>query len=109
MTAPASGDKTPQAVALKYDSRTAAPRVVAKGYGTLAETIINTAKDHGLYVHESAELVHVLMQLDLDQQIPPELYVAIAELLAWLYQLEGRPLDDVIPSPATGRDLSATP
>lgn len=96
MTAQAPDNKRPQAIAIKYDERTAAPRVVAKGYGTLAETIIQTAKDNGLYVHESAELVGVLMKLDLDQQIPPELYVAIAELLAWLYQLEGKSVDEVI-------------
>src|SRR5699024_9325772 len=85
--------RRPQAVALTYDDKNAAPRVVAKGYGTLAETIIETAKSHGLYVHESPELVNLLMQLDLDQQIPPELYVAIAELLAWLYRLEGKTAD----------------
>lgn len=96
MTTSSSSEKRPQAVAIKYDDRTAAPRVVAKGYGTLAETIIQTAKDNGLYVHESSELVGVLMKLDLDQQIPPELYVAIAELLAWLYQLEGKSMDEVV-------------
>lgn len=83
----------PTAVALTYDERSPAPRVVAKGYGTLADTIIETARSHGLYIHESPELVNLLMQVDLDEQIPPELYVAIAELLAWLYQLEGRPTD----------------
>lgn len=102
MTTSSSNEKRPQAVAIRYDKRTSAPRVVAKGYGTLAETIIQTAKDNGLYVHESAELVNVLMQLDLDQQIPPELYVAIAELLAWLYQLEGKSVDGVIPQPTPG-------
>ncbi len=84
----------PTAVALTYDEHSSAPRVVAKGYGTLAQTIIETARHHGLYVHESPELVGLLMQVDLDEQIPPELYVAIAELLAWLYQLEGKTLDD---------------
>lgn len=102
MTATSPDDKRPQAIAIKYDNKTAAPRVVAKGYGTLAETIIQTAKDHGLYVHESAELVGVLMKLDLDQQIPPELYVAIAELLAWLYELEGKSVDDVIQQATPG-------
>src|SRR3546814_7170942 len=62
---------------------------ISKGYGTLAENIIRTAQDHGLHVHESPELVGLLMQIDLDAQIPPELYLAIAELLAWLYALEG--------------------
>ncbi|MFT0531457.1 EscU/YscU/HrcU family type III secretion system export apparatus switch protein [Castellaniella hirudinis] len=76
------------AVAVAYDPDDQAPRVVAKGYGTLAETIIQTAQDHGLYVHESPELVNLLMQVDLDAHIPPKLYVAIAELLAWLYALD---------------------
>lgn len=76
------------AVALAYDPTDPAPRVVAKGYGTLAETIVQTAQEHGLYVHESPELVGLLMQVDLDAHIPPQLYVAIAELLAWLYALD---------------------
>lgn len=76
------------AVALSYDSRDAAPRVVAKGYGILAETITRTARENGLYIHESPELVSLLMQVDLDAQIPPQLYLAVAELLAWLYRLE---------------------
>lgn len=92
-----SNENRPQAVAISYHEGSAAPRIVAKGYGTLAETIIETAKRHGLYIHESPELVSILMQLDLDQQIPPELYVAIAELLAWLYQLEGKTINALIP------------
>ncbi len=107
MTTSSPNEKRPQAVAIRYDKHTSAPRVVAKGYGTLAETIIQTAKDNGLYVHESAELVNVLMQLDLDQQIPPELYIAIAELLAWLYQLEGKSVDSVIPKPIPGNTPDA--
>lgn len=78
----------PSAVAVAYDPKDNAPRVVAKGYGNLAETIIRTARDNGLYVHESPELVGLLMQVDLDAHIPPQLYVAIAELLAWLYALD---------------------
>lgn len=82
-------DGRPSAVAIAYDKSDSAPRVVAKGYGTLAENIIRTAKDNGLYVHESPELVGLLMQVNLDAHIPPQLYLAIAELLAWLYSLEG--------------------
>lgn len=85
----ALNDGRPTAVAITYDKHDAAPRVVAKGYGTMADNIIRTAKDHGLYVHESPELVGLLMQIDLDAHIPPQLYLAIAELLAWLYALEG--------------------
>ncbi|AHB75736.1 MULTISPECIES: EscU/YscU/HrcU family type III secretion system export apparatus switch protein [Pandoraea] len=76
------------AVALAYGAKDAAPRVVAKGYGLLADTIVRTAREHGLYVHESPELVSLLMQVDLDQRIPAQLYQAVAELLAWLYKLE---------------------
>lgn len=91
----APNDGRPSAVAIAYDKNDAAPRVVAKGYGTVAENIIRTAKDHGLHVHESPELVGLLMQVDLDAHIPPELYLAIAELLAWLYALEGEKLEEL--------------
>ncbi|HTP97453.1 MAG TPA: EscU/YscU/HrcU family type III secretion system export apparatus switch protein [Burkholderiales bacterium] len=76
------------AVALAYRDGSPAPKVVAKGRGLLAETIIERARAAGVYVHESAELVALLMQVDLDRHIPPQLYVAVAELLAWLYRLE---------------------
>lgn len=88
MKAPNADPHRATAVAVAYDPTDHAPRVVAKGYGTLAETIIRTAREHGLYVHESPELVGLLMQVDLDTHIPPKLYVAIAELLAWLYALD---------------------
>lgn len=78
------------AIALSYHKNDTAPRIVAKGYGQLADTIVRTAQEHGLYVHESRELVGLLMQVDLDSHIPPQLYTAVAELLAWLYQLETR-------------------
>lgn len=77
-----------RAVALAYRAGDAAPRVVAKGRGLLAEEILRRAKAAGLYVHESRELVGLLMQVDLDRHIPPELYRVIAELLAWLYRTE---------------------
>jgi flagellar biosynthesis protein len=76
------------AVALAYQTGESAPRVAAKGRGLLAQAIIEKARDAGVYVHESPELVSLLMQVDLDQHIPPELYLAVAELLAWLYRLE---------------------
>lgn len=77
-----------EAVALTYTSGESAPRVVAKGRGLIANEIIERAREAGVYVHESPELVGLLMQVDLDQRIPPELYVAVAELLAWLYAVE---------------------
>lgn len=81
-------DSLKSAVALAYSQTDAAPRIVAKGRGLIAEQIISRAREHGVYVHESPELVSLLMQIDLDQRIPPQLYVAVAELLAWLYRLE---------------------
>ena len=85
------------AVALKYAPGDAAPRVVAKGRGLIADEIISRAREHGIYVHESPELVALLASVDLDDQIPPALYIAIAELLAWLYQVERG--EDAIPAP----------
>jgi len=76
------------AVALAYRETDAAPRVVAKGRGLVAEEIIARAREHGVYVHQSPELVSLLLQVDIDQRIPPQLYVAVAELLAWLYRIE---------------------
>ncbi|MES2935515.1 MAG: EscU/YscU/HrcU family type III secretion system export apparatus switch protein [Pseudomonadota bacterium] len=76
------------AVALAYHAGQAAPKIVAKGRGLIAEEIIARAKEHGVFVHESKELVSLLMQVELDKDIPPALYRAVAELLAWLYHIE---------------------
>lgn len=78
----------PHAVALAYQTGDTAPRVVAKGRGLIAEQIIERAREHGVFVHESKELVALLMQVELDDRIPPALYRAVAELLAWLYRIE---------------------
>lgn len=77
-----------QAVALAYESGDVAPTVLAKGRGAIAEHIIAVAQGEGVFVHESKELVAMLMQVDLDDHVPPELYQAIAEILAWLHRLE---------------------
>lgn len=76
------------AVALAYESADGAPRVVAKGRGELARRIIERAREAGVFVHESPELVSLLLEVDLDARIPPELYVAVAEVLAWVYRVE---------------------
>lgn len=81
-------DLAREAIALAYSQTDAAPRVVARGRGLIAEKIIAKAKEHGVYVHESPELVALLTQVDIDEHIPPQLYTAIAELLAWLYRIE---------------------
>ena len=79
-----------QAVALAYLEHSGAPMVVAKGKGLIAEQIIQKAKESGVFVHESRELVSLLMNVDLDQHIPQGMYQAIAELLAWVYQIENK-------------------
>ena len=76
------------AVALTYQPGGGAPKVVASGTGMSAEQIINLAKENGVHVHESRELVALLMDVELDQEIPPTLYRVVAELLAWLYKIE---------------------
>lgn len=86
--APSSIEETLLAVALSYPGELSTPRVSAKGRGPIAEEIIRRAKSAGVYVHESRELVGLLMQVDLDRHIPSELYVAVAELLAWLHRIE---------------------
>jgi flagellar biosynthesis protein len=78
----------PSAVALVYREQQGAPTVAAKGRGAIAEEIICRARAAGVFVHESRELVQLLMQVDLDAHIPPALYRVIAELLAWIYRLE---------------------
>jgi len=85
MTTP---DKRKAAIALAYQTGDVAPKVVAKGRGLIAQAIIERAKQHGVFVHESEDLVGILMQVELDENIPPQLYQAVAELLAWLYRLE---------------------
>ncbi|MFZ6799866.1 EscU/YscU/HrcU family type III secretion system export apparatus switch protein [Undibacterium sp. Di24W] len=76
------------AVALTYSPEDGAPKVVAKGKGLIAEEIIARANEHGVFIHQSKELVSLLMKVDLDDNIPPALYAVVAELLAWLYYIE---------------------
>lgn len=86
----AGGPEIPRAgaVALSLGASGQAPTVVAKGYGAVAEAIVQRAKESGLYVHASSELVKLLMHVDLDSRIPPNLYLAVAEMLTWMHQLE---------------------
>lgn len=84
-----AGDQR-MAAALSYKQGFYAPVVVAKGKGIMAEAIIACAQEAGVYVHESPELVTLLMQVDLDEHIPAELYRAVAELLVWIYKMEGK-------------------
>ena len=78
-----------KAVALQYDpAANAAPRVVAKGKGYVAENILAEAQSNAIPVYRNKSLVNLLMALDLDKEIPAELYTTVAELLAYIYRLD---------------------
>lgn len=78
-----------KAVALKYDpGANAAPKVVAKGKGYVAENILAAAQSSSVPVYQNKSLVNLLMALDLDREIPPELYTTVAEVLAYVYRLD---------------------
>ena len=93
------------AVALAYEVGSRAPRVVAKGRGLVAEEIIRRANESGVFVHQSKELVSLLMQVELDKDIPPLLYRVVAELLVWLYQVEARQAARQPPPPPPKLDV----
>ncbi|NBP38451.1 MAG: flagellar biosynthesis protein [Betaproteobacteria bacterium] len=78
-----------QAVALVYESNSVAPRVIAKGEGLLAEAILQKATEAGIPLKAEPELVALLMQIEINEYIPPALYKAVAEVIAWVYQLSG--------------------
>jgi len=76
------------AVALRYDMENGgAPHVTAKGRGLIAEQILAIAKEHDVHIHHSPELLEVLIRLELGDEIPESLYRAIAEIIAFTYQL----------------------
>lgn len=80
-----------KAVALRYDEeQEGAPKIVAKGAGYLAERILELAREHGLHVHEDPDLVALLSKLDMNTEIPENLFTAVAEVLAFVYRLNER-------------------
>ncbi len=85
MSAPQPG---PVAVALEYDGQ-GAPRVTAKGRGELAQRIIETAREHDIEIQENALLAQALAAVELDDQIPEELYRAVAQVIAFVLALRG--------------------
>ncbi|ACL02698.1 EscU/YscU/HrcU family type III secretion system export apparatus switch protein [Desulfatibacillum aliphaticivorans] len=83
-----------KAVALKYNALADnAPRVTATGKGIIAEKIIDLARKHGVPVQEDPDLVEVLARLDLNEEIPAELYVVVAELLSFVYKSNQAKMD----------------
>ncbi|HOK06387.1 MAG TPA: EscU/YscU/HrcU family type III secretion system export apparatus switch protein [Syntrophales bacterium] len=80
--------RPPLAAALRYDpGKDRAPKVTAKGRGFIAEKIIALAKKHDIPIKEDPHLVQILYRLDLDEEIPPKVYRAVAEILAFVYRL----------------------
>jgi flagellar biosynthesis protein len=89
MNKPADSKPKKHAVALHYqNSDNIAPKVVAKGSGYVAEKILATAKHHAVPVYQNKTLVSMLMAVELDREIPPELYQAVAEVLAHIYRID---------------------
>lgn len=87
-----------KAVAIQYTpGETEVPVVTAKGSGALADTILEKAMEHGVPIQEDAALVEVLSKLDLNTQIPPELYQLVAEVLTFVYQSEQRAKGMILP------------
>ncbi len=83
-----SRETSRRAVALRYDAgRDGAPNVVAKGKGETARRILELAEEHGVPVREDRDLLELLAALDVGEEIPLELYAAVAELLAYLWRL----------------------
>lgn len=82
--------KPPKAVALKWDGK-AAPKVTAKGEGDLAEQILQIAREHDIPIQEDNEvLVSALAQIELGDEIPEMLYLAVAQVIAFAYYISGK-------------------
>ncbi len=83
--------KTNSAVALKYDIEAGGvPTVVAKGKGDIAERIIELAEENDVHIHENPELLEILIRLEIGDEIPEALYRAIAEVIAFTYDLKSK-------------------
>lgn len=82
-------NKVDSAVAIKYDAMgKGVPTVVGKGKGEIATKIIELAKEHDVYIHENPELLEILIRLEIGDEIPEALYRAIAEVIAFTYELK---------------------
>jgi flagellar biosynthesis protein len=91
---------TEKAVALRYrEKEMVAPRIIAKGEGHLAVKIRETAKAKGIPIHRDDDLVELLGQVEVDRDIPPELYASVAEILSWIYRANDEMRKQVV-SPA---------
>lgn len=100
-----SSDK-PIAVSLEYEG-SGAPKVTAKGYGHMAQQIIESAEQHDIPIQKNADLVGLLSQVELDNEIPETLYEAVAQVLAFAYEISGKSIEDKIdPAPPSSDQTS---
>lgn len=77
-----------KSVALSYEDRDSAPKIIAKGKGKVAEKIVEKGKQSNIYIHEDEKLVNDLMAIELYNEIPEELYDAIAKLIFFVYSMD---------------------
>lgn len=83
-----------KAAALKYDSKiSSAPKITAKGKGDVAKNIIKIAQDNNLPIKKDEDLIELLSQLDIDKEIPPSMYKAVAEIFSFIYQLTNKKIE----------------
>lgn len=80
--------RSKRAVAVKYTPDQRAPKVTAKGKGHVADHIVHTAASNAVPVYKNQTLVNMLMAVELDREIPPEMYAAVAEVLAYVYRID---------------------
>lgn len=84
-------DHIKKAVALRYDQqKDAVPRVVASGRGPLAERIVDVAREHDIDIYEDPDLIELLSKLHVDDYIPDKLFLAVAEVMAYVYRINNR-------------------
>lgn len=77
-----------KAVALSYDSKETAPKVIAKGEGIIARNIIEKGLEENIAIYEDCNLVDSLIGLEINDEIPVELYEAVAEIIFYIYNLD---------------------
>src|SRR5690606_4065492 len=89
MNQPFTAEEVRNAVALFYDGKNT-PHISAKGTGDVAQQIIAIAEEHGVPLCDNSALVDLLVTLELGEQIPETLYRAVAYIIAFAYQLQGK-------------------
>lgn len=83
--------KNKKAVALQYDkSQFTAPHVTAKGRGLVAERILEIAKEHDIPIHSDADLTEILDKIEIEQEIPLEVYAIVAEIFSYIYKVSNK-------------------